>query len=125
MSDAQRLLRQAGTRLQEARALFEAGLYEGCVARSYYAAFSSARAMLASDSQFPKSHRGVLHEFGRRYVKTGIVQPGLHVTLARLESKRNLADYGSGTAITKADAVAAIGGAIEILEKATSYVHGG
>jgi uncharacterized protein (UPF0332 family) len=80
--------------------------------------------MLAEDNAFPKSHAGVLHEFGKRYVKTGTVEKGLHTTLARLESKRNLADYGSGEALNRTDAQSSVAGAEAVLAAARAYVKG-
>jgi uncharacterized protein (UPF0332 family) len=78
--------------------------------------------MLAHDEAFPKSHAGVLHEFGKRYVKPGTVEKGLHTTLARLESKRNLADYGSGGALNRSDALSAVAGAEALMAAAGGYL---
>lgn len=116
------LLAQAGTRLEEAQTLFAAELYEGSVGRSYYAAFTAARAMLASDLAFPKTHAGVLHEFGRRYVKSGILPANLHAALARLEGKRNIADYGSGPMLNENDAKSALAVAEEMIKAASKYL---
>ena len=123
MADEEDLPAQAGVRLEEAETLFKASLYEGAVARAYYAAFSAARALLAADSEFSKSQNGVIGEFGRRYVRAKIVDPTLGKVLPQLEAKRNLADYGAGRAIGKADAESAISRATELLEAAVNYMR--
>lgn len=123
MPDEVNLLTQARLPLEEAQTLFKARLYEGAVARAYYAALSAARSMLAADGAFPKSHAGVIGEFGRRYVKTGIVDASLGKVLPQLEAKRNLADYGVGPAIGKTDAESTIVRAESLIEAAAAYLE--
>ncbi len=98
----------ARTRLVEARALFEADLFEGAVGRAYYAAYSAARSMLAADGIRAKTHAGTIRQFGKAYVTAGLVDAPVGRALAQLRSKSELADYGQGAAISKAEAAQAI-----------------
>ncbi|HEX9710036.1 MAG TPA: HEPN domain-containing protein [Candidatus Thermoplasmatota archaeon] len=122
MSEADELLDQARTRLKEAEALLQAGLYEGAVSRSYYAAFSAARAMLAADGTRTKTHRGVIQQFGKSFVRSGMAEVRLGRGLAQLHRRRELADYGTGHAIVKAEADSSVALATDMVQAAARYI---
>ena len=62
----------AKERLQSARLLIDTGDYKAAANRSYYAAFSAMRAVLALDGLDFKRHSGVISEFRKSYIKTGV-----------------------------------------------------
>lgn len=118
MSEADDLLAQAKVRLTEANAPLREGLNDGAVGRAYYVAFAAARAMLASEGIRTKTHRGVIQQFGRVFVQSGQVEVRLGRSLAQLQRKRELADYGTGHTLSKGEAEAATVLASEIIEVA-------
>ena len=120
MSDAEELLDKARIRLEEAKALFEADLFEGAVGRAYYAAYSAARSMLTTDGIRAKTHAGVIRQFGKAHVMAGVVDAPVGRALAQLHSKRELADYGKGAAISRAEAAQAI----DLAEKLVAVAKG-
>ena len=62
--------------------------------RCYYAAFYAAWAMFdARGLEKPKTHSGLIAEFGQRFVKNGPFNRELGATLGKLESLRSYADY--------------------------------
>jgi uncharacterized protein (UPF0332 family) len=62
--------------------------------RCYYAAFYAAWAMFdARGMEKPKTHSGLIAEFGQRFVKNGPFDRELGATLGKLESLRSYADY--------------------------------
>lgn len=122
MSEADDLLAQARVRLRESEALAKAGLFDGAVGRAYYAAFAAARAMLAMNGNRAKTHRGVIQQFGKAFVQSGAVEVRVGRALAQLHRKRELADYGTGHALTKAEAETAIGLAAELIAVAERHV---
>ncbi len=65
-------LASAKEKRESAKLLLEAGLYKDSVGRSYYAIFSSIRAILAIRQVDFSKHAGVISYFQKEYVKTGI-----------------------------------------------------
>lgn len=63
------------------------------VSRGYYAVFHAARAVLWTKGLAPKSHKGVLQQFGQHLVLPGLVDKELGVTLKDAFDERELADY--------------------------------
>jgi uncharacterized protein (UPF0332 family) len=62
--------------------------------RCYYAVFYAAWAMFdARGLEKPKTHSGLIAEFGQRFVKNGPFTRELGATLGKLESLRAYADY--------------------------------
>lgn len=54
--------------------VIELGHYKTAANRLYYAAFHAMRAMLALDGIDMKHHSGIISEFRRLYIKTGIFE---------------------------------------------------
>lgn len=65
-------LASAKEKRESAKLLLDAGLYKDSVGRSYYAIFSSIRAILAIRQVDFSKHAGVISYFQKEYVKTGI-----------------------------------------------------
>jgi uncharacterized protein (UPF0332 family) len=62
--------------------------------RCYYAVYYAAWAMFVSHGQEkPKTHSGLIAEFGKRFVKDGPLDRELGATLGKLEGLRSYADY--------------------------------
>jgi len=62
--------------------------------RCYYAVYYAAWAMFAAHGlDKPKTHGGLIAEFGKRFVKAGPLDRELGATLGKLESLRSYADY--------------------------------
>ncbi len=53
--------------------LFRKGSYESALNRFYYAAFYSARALLALKRLDASKHSGVISLFGQHFVKSGLI----------------------------------------------------
>ena len=68
-------LENAKERLRFIPGIIELGDYKTAANRSYYAVFFAMRAVLALDGFDSKKHSGVIAEFRRRYVKTGVFDP--------------------------------------------------
>lgn len=69
---AQVRLDHAGQCLSSAEALLAAEDFKGAANRTYYAVFHAMRSVLALDGIDRKHHSGIITEFRRRYIKTGI-----------------------------------------------------
>lgn len=64
-------LNMAKERLDSAKILLDNGHFKDSIGRSYYAIFTSIRALLAIDGVDFSKHTGVISYFQRNYIKTG------------------------------------------------------
>ena len=65
-------MESAKERMESAKLLLDAGLYKDSIGRSYYAIFTSVRAVLANDNVDFSKHAGVIAYFQKEYIKTNI-----------------------------------------------------
>lgn len=79
--------------LQDAKLLLERDSLRSSVNRAYYAAYHGVRALLASEGLNPKTHKGVLSQFGEAFIKTKKMDIALSDTLRRCFDARHEADY--------------------------------
>lgn len=79
--------------LADAKLLLERESYKSAANRSYYAVFHAMRAVLAYDGYDSKKHSGIIAEFRRLYIKTGIFESGMSDTIRSLFDLRTDSDY--------------------------------
>lgn len=97
-TDAQRdysryRLQTAAEDLEAAKLLFENGKYRIANNRAYYAIFHSMRAVLALDSYDSRKHSGIIAEFRRRYIRTGVFPKEMSDMIGDAFTIRNASDY--------------------------------
>ena len=102
--------------LNGAELLLEAGFARVSLARTYFAVFHAARALLYASGFEPRTHGGVHYLFNLHFVKTERFEPGASRLLARLQKYREEADY-SRAFVVDTD------GAREELEAARAFVE--
>lgn len=71
------------------------------VNRAYYSMFNCATAMLLAKNITRSSHKGILSEFGKEFVRAGVLPKALGDDLRELEKRRYSADYIVRAEITK------------------------
>ena len=86
-------LQKAVECLGDAKKLFEAHSYNGAANRAYYAVFHSMRAVLIFDGADMKHHSGIIAEFRKLYVKTGVFDKEMSDTISELYDLRTDSDY--------------------------------
>ena len=86
-------LTRARETLEDARLLANAGRWNACVNRLYYACFYAISALLVRDSLSSSKHAGVRGFFNRHYVKTGKVPKELARIYNDLFERRQEGDY--------------------------------
>jgi hypothetical protein len=79
-----------------------AGDRSAAVNRLYYAAFHAARAVCLTEGLEAKTHRGLKHLLLLHFVEPGRLPEWTGEVLARLETKRDLADYAASYEIAPA-----------------------
>ena len=115
-------LEHAEESLSAAENLLQSGNYKSAANRSYYAVFHAMRAVLAYDEIDMKRHSGVIAEFRRLYIKTGIFESELSTIVSVLFDIRTDSDYDDFFVIAKEDVVEQVANAKYFLEKVKAYL---
>ncbi|MCZ7624456.1 MAG: hypothetical protein C3F12_07820 [Candidatus Methylomirabilota bacterium] len=102
--------------LQAARNLYEDGLYEDAVSRSYYAVMHAAKAALLFHDAVAESHAAVGRLFGSVLVRPGIIEAEWADVLAREHRRRIAADYGITASWESAES-------LRLVEEAGAFVQ--
>lgn len=90
--------------LKAAQKLIEQQCYKDAANRSYYAIFHAMRAVLVYDEIDMKHHSGIIAEFRRRYIKSGIFEVKLSEIISLLFDARTESDYDDFYIVSKAEA---------------------
>ena len=123
MSIARAHLEKAAERLRVAEKLFREGHYEDVVSRAYYAMYHAARAALSMVNAFPKTHEGVVTEFGRRFVLTGIFLKELGKNLADAKAARETYEYSVTATIGRSEAEVILSNAQDFVKEVKKYLE--
>ena len=113
--EVEEFVEEARRKLSVAKELLELDEPKDSVSRAYYAMYFVARAALASEGSYPKTHAGVASDFGRLFVSTNKLPIELVKDLERARSYREESDYSPGSRVSR-DA------AEGILKKAEKFV---
>jgi len=104
MSTVEAHMEKAARRLRVAERLLQEGEYEDSTSRAYYAMYHAARAALATVNVFPRTHEGLVSEFGKRFVLTGTFPKELGRALADVKAARETYEYSVTTEIEETEA---------------------
>jgi len=91
LDEKQILIENAHEKLEAAKNLFENGFYNDSVSRAYYAMFFAAKALLFENDIHPKTHRGLISQFGLEFVKKNNLKRNFLIYLPghkKIEKKR-------------------------------------
>ena len=91
--------------LDAAKSLLENGNYKSAANRSYYAIFHAMRAVLALNEIDMRHHSGIISEFRKLYIKTGVFETRLSQIISVLFDTRTESDYDDFFVISKAEVV--------------------
>jgi len=122
LSEVEQLLRKAERKLSTAKKLLELGEYEDTVSRAYYCIFHAAKAVLALEGSFPKTHEGTLKEFGLKLIKERKLPRELGIIFSDARSLRETADYAITPVIGLEDARWSIEAAERFLKQVAEYL---
>ena len=108
--------------LQAANTLLKAEDFLGAANRSYYAVFHAMRSVLALNGIDRKHHSGIISEFRRLYVKTGIFQAEYSEIIDRQSFYRTNSDYNDFFIISKKEVVEQVADADRFLIAIRDYL---
>lgn len=109
-------------RLEAAKSMVMCKDYKAAANRSYYAVFSAMRAMLALIGIDSKKHSGIISEFQKNYIKTGVFDKKLSRIITSLEFVRHNSDYNDFYVISKDEVIKQIENAELFLDAVKEYL---
>lgn len=115
-------LEMAKERLHSSEILLKDGSYKDSIGRSYYAMFTSVRALLAMEGQDFSKHAGVIAYFQKEFVKTGKFDKKYSKYISQAFQIRNNTDYADFFIVSMQDAKEQYDKAKEFLEVIEKYV---
>ena len=96
--------------------------YKSAANRSYYAVFHAMRAVLAFDGIDMKHHSGIIAEFRRAYIKTGIFPKEMSDVISSLFDVRTECDYDDYFVISKEETETQIKYAEAFIKNVRAYL---
>lgn len=114
---------KAKTDLNDARKTIELEMYETAANRSYYAIFHAARAVLALDGQDYKKHSGVISNFQKNYVKSGVFDKTMSNIIKTAFDMRTESDYEDFYVISKEDVLKQVEEAEYFIKKIEEHLN--
>lgn len=108
--------------LKDSKLLLESGGYRASANRSYYAVFHAMRAVLAFDEFDSKKHSGIISEFRKRYIKTGIFNNEISNIIGNQFDVRTHSDYDDFYVISKSESVEQLAEAEIMVSEVEKYL---
>ena len=116
-------LEMAKERLHSSKILLDDGCYKDSIGRSYYAMFTSVRALLAMEGQDFSKHAGVIAYFQKEFIKTGKFDKKYSKYISQAFQIRNNTDYADFFIVSAQDAKEQYEKASEFLEVIAKYLE--
>lgn len=108
--------------LKDAEILINTESFKSSANRSYYAVFHAMRAVLVFDEFDSKKHSGIIAEFRKRYIKTGIFSTEISKIIDMQFSTRTHSDYDDFYVISKSEAYNQFLEAQKMLDEIEEYL---
>jgi len=102
--------------------LFKDGDVDFAASRAYYSLFYTAEALLLSRGLSFSSHSAVIANFGKEFVKTGMLHSKFHHYLTESQDRRNIGDYSVLAEVTKEEVREMLSWAKEFSKAAEDYL---
>ena len=123
MSDEHEVyIEKARKTLDEAEYLLAGDYRNGAVNRAYYSMYYAAKSILSLKQIHPKTHKGVIRQFGLEFVKKGFVDALYSRSLIMVKERREEADYGLRQDFSNEEAEEIVKGAAEFLVKIENVI---
>jgi len=111
------LIEKAESKLVSAKILFEKGIFDDAISRAYYCMYYAAKAILSLKDKYPRTHRGLVSQFGLEFVKEGIIEEYYARAITVAHERRERADYDIYYYPSKEEAESIIEDAERFLER--------
>ena len=117
-------LERANECLEDAHINLENERYKSAANRAYYAAFHAMRAVLAMEGLDFKRHSGVISEFRRRYIKSGLFSITISKYIDELFEIRANSDYNDFFIVSNDTVIRQVQNATSIVREIAHYLEG-
>lgn len=115
-------LQQAKEMLIDSELMLENGRYKTCNNRAYYAIFHAMRAVHALSGYDSGKHSGIISEFQRVYIKTGIFDKECSIIIKSASEIRNDSDYEDFYITSRDEAAEQLANAKVFVDKVDKYL---
>jgi len=117
MKEWEKYIERAEEKLISAKLLFENGMFADAMGEAYYSMFHSTKGLLALKNIYPKTHAGVVSQFGLQFINKGIIEELYAKNLTKAQIKHEKADYDIYYVPSKEEAESIIKDAERFLER--------
>ena len=108
--------------LRDSQILINSESFKASANRSYYAVFHAMRAVLVFDEFDSKKHSGIISEFRKRYIKTGILSTEISKIIDIQFSVRSHSDYDDFYIISKNESINQLHEAEKMVSEVEKYL---
>lgn len=108
--------------LRDSQILINSESFKASANRSYYAVFHAMRAVLVFDEFDSKKHSGIISEFRKRYIKTGILSTETSKIIDIQFSVRSHSDYDDFYVISKNESINQLHEAEKMVSEVEKYL---
>ena len=116
-------LNQAKEMLIDSQLSLNNGRYKTCNNRAYYAIFHAMRAVHALSGYDSAKHSGIIAEFQRVYIKSGIFDKQCSLIIKTASEIRNDSDYEDFYITSREEAAEQLANARLFVDKVESYLE--
>lgn len=109
--------------LSDSLVLINSQSYKSSANRSYYAVFHAMRAVLVFDEFDSKKHSGIISEFRKRYIKTGVFTAEISKIIDLQFSARSHSDYDDFYIISKEESINGLHEAEKMVDEVEKYLE--
>ena len=109
--------------LEAAKLSLEHGDYKTSANRSYYCIFHAMRAVLAIDGFDSKKHSGIISEFRKDYIKTGVFDKNYSKIIDSAFDLRGSSDYDDFYIAAKEDVLAQLNDAYDFFNSVKDFLN--
>ena len=108
--------------LSEAYKLIEMEMWNVSANRAYYALYHALLALMIHDGYSPKTHSGLITEFGKEYILTGIFDKKHAKVLSQMRTIREKCDYDVFYSADKEQIISIISDVRELIDLVISRI---
>lgn len=93
VQEAKDYIIKAKNSIKDAELLYDNQRYDSSLTTSYFTIISVVKGLLLLKGRTPKTHKGIIHEFGQYYVKEGLIDRYFYRKFAEAQSSREQIHY--------------------------------
>lgn len=121
-SKTDKYIRKAEDKIKAAELLLEKRFFDDSVSRAYYSMYHATRAVLLIKDLSPKTHKGLISQFGLEFVSKGYLDKLLGKAISFVKEAREKADYEPLITFKQKEAREVLNKAKNFLEKVKEFL---